>query len=139
MSAIGTRNLKFTLDSVDQTPSVSNARITTAAADNDFVSFADAAAGGARQYALAGTAVQDTATDSIWDQIWTSAGTDVAFLLKPYGNATASVGQPHFSGNCTIQEPDGDLLGGDANASVTAKFTLDFSFPCTAKPTKVTS
>lgn len=137
MAAIGTRNLKLTVDSVDQTPNVSNARITSAAADSDFVSFADAAAGGARQYALEGTATQDPATDTIWEQIWSAAGTTIAYLLKPFGNATASAGQPHYSGNVVVEEPDGDLLGGAANASTTAKFTIDFAFPCDAKPTKV--
>lgn len=139
MAAIGTRNLTLSIAAGDVTPQVSNARITTAAADSDFVSFFDAANGGARQYALAGTAVQDPVTGTIWEKIWSASGSTVAYLLKPFGNAVASASQPHYSGNATVQEPDGDFLGGEANASTTAKFTIDFSWPCEAKPTKVTS
>jgi hypothetical protein len=139
MAAIGTRNLTLSVAAGDVTPQVSNARITSAAADSDFVSFADAAAGGARQYNLEGTAVQDPATGTIWEKIWSAAGTTIAYLLKPYGNAVASAGQPHYSGNVVVQEPDGDFLGGAANRSTTAKFTIDFAWPCDAKPTKVTS
>ena len=42
-------------------------------------------------------------------------------------------------GTVTIQEPDGDLLGGEANASTSAKFTVEVSWPFTAKPTRVTA
>lgn len=139
MAAIGTRLLTVTVDSEDVTAQVSNARITSGAADSDFVSFADAAAGGARQYNFEGTAVQDPEADSLWDQIWSSAGTTVACLLKPFGNASASTGQPHYSFNAVVQEPDGDLLGGEANASTTSKFTIDFAWPLEAKPTKVSA
>lgn len=138
MAAIGTRLLTVTVDATDVTAQVSNARITSAASDSDFTSFADAAAGGARQYSFEGTAVQDPATDSIWDQIWSAAGSTVACLLKPFGNASATVSQPHYSFNAVVTEPDGDLLGGEANASTTAKFTIDFAWPLDAKPTKVT-
>jgi hypothetical protein len=33
----------------------------------------------------------------------------------------------------TIKEPDGDFLGGEANASTTAKFTFDFAFDAPAR------
>jgi hypothetical protein len=136
---VGTRLLVVTIATVDYTAQMSACRITSAAADSDFTTFADAAAGGARKYQLVGTAAQDLQASSLWDQIFSNAGDTVAFLLKPYGNATASATQPHFSGNAVISEPDGDFIGGDANPSTTAKMTFGIAWDLTAKPARVTS
>jgi hypothetical protein len=139
MTALGTRSLTLTIGGEDYTAQVSNCRITAGEADTDFVSFADAAAGGAREYKLAFTAVQDPATGTLWDKVWTAAGTTVAFIVKPAGGTTASPTQPHFTGNAVITEPDGDLLGGEADASSTARFTFECSWVCTAKPVRLTA
>lgn len=137
MTALGTRLLTLTIGATDYTAQVSNCRITSGEADTDFVSFTDAAAGGKREYKLAFTAVQDPATNTIWDLVWTQAGSTVAAVIKPAGGTTASATQPHFTGNVVITEPDGDLLGGEANASTTAKFTFEAEWSYTAKPTRV--
>lgn len=139
MAAIGTRKLKIEVDGTEHSPSVSNARIVSGESDSDFTSFADAAGGGAREYRLEGVAVQDAATGSIWSKIWESAGTSVPVTLMPYGNAVPSATEPHFTGTAVISEPDGDLLGGEANASSSARFTIEFSWVLEAKPTKVTA
>lgn len=139
MAALGTRKLTLTIDTDEVAPAVSTAAIRSAETDSDFVSFADAAAGGGRDYTLALTFVQDAAADSLWDKVWTAAGTDVPVLVRPYGNTVATATQPHFSGTVTIKEPDGDLLGGEANASTTARFTVEVEWPFTGKPTRITS
>jgi hypothetical protein len=139
MSGIGTRLLTMTIDSVDVTAEVSKGVITSNDAGSDFTTFADAAAGGAREYRLEFTAVQDAATGSLWDTVWTAAGTSVPFILKPYGNAVATPAQPHFEGTATVTEPDGDLLGGAADSSTSARFTIDCAWVCDAKPTRVTA
>lgn len=139
MTALGTRALTLTIGGEDYTAQVSNCRITAGDSDTDFVSFADAAAGGAREYKLAFTAVQDPEADTIWDLVWSQAGTTVAAVIKPNGGTTASATQPHFTGNVVITEPDGDILGGEANASATAKFTFEAEWTFTAKPTRVTT
>lgn len=138
MAGLGTRTLVITIDSVDYTAEVSKSVITSGKADSDFVSFAAAAAGGAREYRLEFKAVQDFDTATLWDTVFTASGTTVAYLIKPYGNAAASVTQPHFSGNVTITEPDGALIGGEADASTSARQTFECSWVCTAKPIKVT-
>lgn len=138
MTALGTRLLTLTIGAQDYTAEVSNCRITSGEAESDFVSFTDAAAGGGRQYKLAFTAVQDPAASSIWDLVWTQAGSTVAAVIKPNGGTTASATQPHFTGNVVITEPNGDLLGGQANASPSAKFTFEVEWSYTAKPTRVT-
>ncbi|MDF1705065.1 MAG: hypothetical protein P1U38_09850 [Aeromicrobium sp.] len=140
MAALGTRLLTLTVNAVEFTAQVSNVRIVSGEADSDFVSFADAAAGGAREYKLAFTAVQDPATGTLWDKVWTGAGTTVPFILKPAGgDTTPTPAQPHFTGNAVVTEPDGDLLGGEADASSSARFTFECEWTCTAKPVRLTT
>lgn len=139
MTAIGTRLLKLEIDSVEFSAELTNARLSPTDADSDTVTFADAAAGGSKDWHLQGTAVQDAATGSLWSKVFDESGTEVPYTFIPYGNAVASAAQPHFTGTVTIGAPDGDFLGGDANASATAKFTFDIDWVCTGKPTKVTS
>jgi hypothetical protein len=139
MAAIGTRTLVLTVAGTDYTAQVSKAVVGSAAAESDFVTFADAAAGGARDYTFNFVAVQDAVTTTLWDKVFTAAGTSVACILKPYGNATASPTQPHFTFNATVTEPDGDFIGGEADSSTTAKMTFECSWPLAAKPLKVTA
>lgn len=138
MAGLGTRALVISIGGTDYTAQVSKTVITSGSADSDFETFADAASGGAREYRLEFTAVQDMATTTLWDKVFTAAGTSVAILLKPYGNAAASVAQPHYTANATITEPDGDFIGGEADSSTTARMTFECSWVLAAKPVKVT-
>lgn len=140
MARIGTRKLTLTIDGTDVTPDVSKAVISSAKTDSDFISFADAAGGaGARAYTLDLTFVQDAVVGSLWDQVWAHVGEDVPFVLRPYGNTVPTPTEPHFTGTATIAEPDGELLGGEADVSTTAVMTVEVKWPLTAKPTKVTA
>lgn len=138
MAITGTRKLKIEVDGDEYTAEISNCRFTSAAGDSDFTTFEDAANGGGRQYQLVGTAGQDPAADSFWDLVYSQVGADLPVTLMPEGNAIPSPTQPHFTSTATISEPDGDFIGGEANASTTAKFTFDFAFDCT-RPVRVTS
>ena len=42
-----------------------------------------------------------------------------------------------FLNPVTIKEPDGDLLGGEADASTTARMTIEVSWPFNEKPEKI--
>ena len=141
MAAIGTRKLKIQIGEppVEYNMDVSRAEITSGETDSDFVSFADAAAGGGRDYALEITAVQDAATASLWDKVWTAAGTEVPVTMVPYGNAAPTATEPHFDMTAIISEPDGTLLGGEADASATNRFTFEVEWKLTGKPTRVTT
>jgi hypothetical protein len=139
MAALGTRLLKVKIGITEYTAEVSKCEVVSAAADSDFTSFADAAAGGAREYALDFVAKQDLATGSLWRNVWTAAGTTIAVKINPYGNATATATEPHYTGNVTITEPDGTLIGGEAKSSVSARFTFGCRWVFTAKPTEVTT
>ncbi|KAA1424313.1 hypothetical protein [Nocardioides antri] len=139
MAALGTRLLKIKIDSVEYTAQVSKAVITSGEADADFVTFADAAAGGAREYRLEFTAVQDMATTTLWEKVWSNSGTTVACTLNPYGVGTFAPATPGFTFSAVIAEPDGDFIGGEANSSNSARMTFDCSWVLTAKPTRVTT
>ena len=142
MPTLGTRKLKLFLGAspTDFTDSVSNVRIVSGEKDTDFVSFLEAASGGAREYKLALTLKQDTATTSLWYYAWSQAGSDVAVEVWPNGQnstspTTPTATYPKVSGTITIVEPDGDFLGGEANKSNTAVFTTEVEWTFTAKPT----
>lgn len=139
MAAIGTRLLKLTIGVTEYTAQVSKCVITSAPSDADFTSFADAAAGGARDYFLEFVAVQDPVTGTMWDQVWSAAGTTVTGKIQPFGNATASVDQPHYTFSAVVTEPDGDLIGGEADSSTTARMTIECKWALTAKPVKVSA
>ena len=138
MTAIGTRLLTLTIDGTEVTAEVSKAVITSNDAGSDFTTFADAANGGAREYRLEFTAVQDAATGSLWDKVWTAAGSDVDYSLAPYGG-TPTLATPAFEGTLTITEPDGDFVGGSADSSTSARMTFDCAWVCDGKPTRVTA
>ena len=139
MAAIGTRLLKLEIDAVEFSAQLTNARLAPTDSDSDTVTFADAAAGGSKDWHLQATAVQDAAAGTLWTKVFDESGTTVPYTLIPYGNAIPTAEQPHFEGMVTIGAPDGDFLGGEANASATSKFTFDIDWVCTGKPTKVTS
>lgn len=134
---IGSRALVFYLDSTDFTDHVKDVRIKVSETDSDFVSFSDAAAGGAKDYSLVITMKQDTATDSLWYYAWNEAGVDNTYEIWPngYNGGVPTATYPKFSGSVTIELPDGDLLGGEANKSNTMRFTTEVEWKCTAKPT----
>ena len=137
MAGLGTRLLKIKIGAVDYTAQVSKAVIVSGESKADFVTFADAAGGGAREYRLEFKAVQDAATATLWDQVFTAAGTSVSCTLMPYGNAVASALEPHFTFSATITEPDGDFIGGEADSSTSARFTFECSWVLQAKPTRL--
>lgn len=140
MAALGTRLLKIKIGSVEHTAEVSKCEVVAGPADSDFTSFQDAATGGAREYALDLTFRQDlAATGTLWRYLWANPGTTMAVKVNPYGNATATTTEPHFTGNVTITEPDGTLIGGEANSSTSARFVNSVRWVFTAKPVEVTT
>lgn len=137
MAEWGTRALVLRLVSTDYTAAINKCRIRSGDSDADFVSFAEAAAGGARKYQLVINLKQDNASTSLWYFAWNQAGQTVAYEVWPNGrpvSGTATAVQPKFSGNVVVMEPDGDFIGGDSDASPTKYFQSEFVWDCTAKP-----
>jgi hypothetical protein len=139
MAFIGTRKLTLQIDALEVAPDVSAVTIESGDTDSDFVSFASAAAGGGRDYVMHLTLAQDAAAGTLWSKVWDEAGETIPYVLRPYGNAVATALQPHFTGSVIIHEPDGELLGGEADASVSAVMTIEVEWPCEAKPLRITA
>lgn len=139
MAKVGTRLMVLEVDGDLFDEESSTAKVTAGDSDSDFLTFADARRGGARQYNLEFTAAQDLVSGTLWDLIWSAPGTEVPFTLRPYGNVTPTPTQPHIAGIAVVSEPDGDLVGGDADVSTTARMTYSVVWKCTEKPTRVTA
>lgn len=139
MAALGTRNLTLTIGGTEYAAQVFDVTVEAAAADSDDVTYAEAASGGGRQYNLLITLTQDMAASTVWTHVWDDAGDDIAVLLRPYGNASASTTQPHFTMTANIREPEGPFIGGTADLSPSARQKVEVSWPLAAKPTRVTS
>lgn len=138
MAKVTPRLISLKIADVDRSDEISVAKITSAKSESDFVTFAAARSGGGRDYALEMTIAQDHATATLWDTIWTGAGTEVEGIYAPYGNAAPSVAQPHYELTAIVSEPDGDLMGAEATETVSAVAVVTVSWKLKAKPTKVT-
>ena len=126
------KSLSITVDSVEYNMDLTSIVLQNEEADDDATTFADLADGGAVQWFFEIEAVADYSGTSLWSFLWTEAGnTDIAFLFKPYGNATASASQPHFSG--TLNVGSKPAVGGTANEVFTFEARLDVN----GEPTKV--
>lgn len=139
MARVTPRLIALEVETVDRSNEVSKAEITSAAKSSDFTSFAEARSGGGREYALVMTIAQDHASATLWDLIWTGSGTEVDGTYAPYGNAVPSATEPHYDFTAVVGEPDGRMLGAEANSSTTAVATVDVTWALTGKPTKVTA
>jgi len=136
---IGSRKTELYIDSVNVTEEVSSVILASAETESTFVSFAEALAGGGRDYILKIKLRQDTDTTSLWYVLWDAAGDDLTYEFWPNGGSpTPSESSPQFSGTVTISEPNGDLLGGEANVSPRIVQIAEVEWKCTDKPTLTT-
>lgn len=133
MARISGRLLTLEIDGVDYSDQASNASVNSAESDSDFLSFADAASGSARDYTLVMTVAQDLAVGTLWREIFDNPGDTVPFTIAPYGNATATASQPHVVGSAVISEPDGTFVGGESTLSTTAAHTVEVEWRMTGK------
>jgi len=126
--------LKLGTPAVDHWQDVSQYLLTNEEADGDVTTFADAAAGGSRQYLLNMTGVQSLDATGFWRLVWDKTGTDIPFTIAPFGNTAPSATQPHFTGTATVgPKPD---LGGEAGNS---SFTFETSWKVIGVPVMVTA
>jgi hypothetical protein len=141
MTALGKNIIRLLIDDVERKFEVSKAVFTNAESASDFLSFGAAEAGGGRDWSLNITFVQDPGdSDSLWNLMFDHAGETVDVLVNYYGVDTPSDTQPSFSSTVRIKLPDGDTLGGEADASESARQVTEVSWPCTTgQPTRVTS
>jgi hypothetical protein len=101
------------------------------------VSYADALAGGARDYFLHMVLKQYNDAAGLWYYIWSELGDSQPVEIWPngYNAGTPTADYPQFSGTAVVAEPDGTLVGGESNESPTNKQVVTVDWPFTAKPT----
>lgn len=142
MSAVGTRDLVLIVDGTDHSAAILTAVIRSAASGKTFVSFAAAAAGGAREYHLTMALYQDVSGLSLWTVVWSRFAEDVPFELWPMGrpdDGVPTADQPRSVGIATVADPDGDFLGGTADPDPQARMTTEVEWLCEDKPVLETS
>lgn len=118
------KGLSLMVDSVEYRMDLTSVVLQNEEADDDATTFADLDDGGALQWFFEIEAVSDYNDNTFWSLLWDEAGTtDVAFVFKPYGNATPSATQPHFTG--TLNFGPRPPVGGTANETFTFEARLD--------------
>lgn len=139
MARVTKRNATFTVDGVEYAGAASNFALSADDADTDFITFADAAEGGADKFTLAITFAQDHAATSLWRLMWDEKGNEVDVVYRPYGNATATTTQPHYTFTVKIKLARGVILGGEADISTTAVQTVEAEWEVIGEVTEVTA
>lgn len=127
------KNLSLKVGTTEYNMDLTSVVLQNEEADDDATTFADLAAGGAVQWFFEIEGVADYGTGSLWTFLWESAGdSGVAFTFAPYGNATPSATQPHFTG--TLNVGSKPPVGGTANEVFSFEARLDVD----GEPTMVT-
>lgn len=114
--------LKMTIDGTDYWADFSDVTLQSEDASSDVNTFYDASLGGRRDWFFTVSGVQSTESTSFWMAAWNDAGSEVAFIYAPHGNATASSDQPHFTGTLRIPAKGSFVVGGTASSDGTFSF-----------------
>jgi hypothetical protein len=114
--------LKLSIGGTDYWADFSSVSLQSEDASSDVNTFYDASLGGRRDWFFTVSGVQSTESTSFWMAAWDDAGSEVAFIYAPHGNATASSSQPHFTGTLRIPAKGAFVIGGDASADGTFSF-----------------
>jgi hypothetical protein len=114
--------LQLTIDGTDYWADFSSVMMQSEEAASDVTTFYDASLGGRRDFFFTVSGVQSTEDGSFWRAMWADAGTEVAFIYAPHGNATASADQPHFTGTLRLPPQGALMLGGEASPDGTFSF-----------------
>ena len=112
-------NIVFKIGSTDYACDTNMVQLSTQDMPGDVRTFCEVQTGQEWQLQLDGVTSLDSA--SLYQLLWTNYGTEVAFVIAPAGNATASSTQPHYTGTVIFDKlPDVALTSGEiAKFSVT--------------------
>lgn len=114
--------LLLSIDAVDYYADFSSVVLQSEDASTDVTTFYDASLGGRRDFYFTVSGVQSTEASSFWRAMWDDAGTEVAFIYAPNGNATASASEAHFTGTVRLPPRGALQLGGEASPDGTFAF-----------------
>lgn len=124
------KNLSFTIAGTEYNGDITSVTLANEEADDDVTTFADLSAGGNVAWTIEVEGVSDYGSTSLWSYCWANAGSEAAFVFKPYGNVTASTTQPHFTGTLIVRAKP--AVGGTAGET----FTFEYTFDVKGAPTK---
>lgn len=117
------KDLSLTIDGTEVNLEATSVVLDREDADTDAVTFGELGSGTPQQWFFSLEAVADYGTGSVWTLLWENSGDTIPYVLKPYGNITATADQPHFTGTATIvAKPP---VGGAANEVFTFEARLD--------------
>lgn len=123
----------------DKNDELGGLTLTTADADDAFISFQQAREGGVKDYTVGGTIPHDYSATSLYMRMRTDPGAEIQLLYSPYGNTAPSVAQPLELWTCTMDMPNAAIAGVDeATKAPKATPTLTIAWPCTADPEIIT-
>lgn len=138
MTQVKVRLIAISVDGTDRSADAATAIIESGPADAGFQSFAAARAGGVRDYSVNLTIAEDHAAGSLWSLMYDSPGTEVDFTYTPYFGSAISPTAPVYNATAIVMEPDGAIMGGEANSAPGATATVEVTWPLTGKPVRDT-
>jgi hypothetical protein len=127
-------NISFKIGATEYNCDANLVELTLNDAPGDVQTFCEVRAGGEWKLQLDGVTSGDAA--SLYRILWSNFGTEVAFIIAPNGNATASASQPHYTGTVIFDElPPLSLNSGDiVKFSVTLTVKNAVHTPSTTPP-----
>jgi hypothetical protein len=127
-------NINFLIGTTEYNCDTNLVELTLGDAPGDVQTFCEVRTGGLWSLQLDGITSGDSA--SLYRVLWANFGTEVAFTIKPNGNATASTTQPHYTGKVVFDQlPPLSLTSGEVvKFSVTLSVKNDVHTPATTPP-----
>lgn len=127
-------NIHFLIGGTDYACDANMVELTLNDAPGDVQTFCEVRVGGEWSLQIDGVTSGDS--DSLYQILWANFGTEVAFILKPQGNATASADAPHYTGTVVFNElPPMSLTSNEVSKfSVTLRVKNDVHTPSATPP-----
>jgi hypothetical protein len=99
---IKAQNIIFKIGSTDYACDANMVELTLDDAPGDVQTFCEQRVGG--QWALQLDGIMSGDAGSLYRLLWDNFGTEVAFVVAPNGNETASASEPHYEGVAKFNE-----------------------------------
>lgn len=99
---IKAQNIIFKIGATDYACDANMVELTLGDAPGDVQTFCEVRVGG--EWALQLDGITSGDAGSLYRVLWDNFGTEVAFVIAPSGNATASSSQPHYEGVAIFNE-----------------------------------
>lgn len=127
-------NINFLIGTAEFNCDTNGVELTLGDAPGDVQTFCEVRTGGLWSLKLDGITSGDAA--SLYRLLWANFGTEVAFTIKPNGNATVSASQPWYTGTVIFDQlPPLSLTSGEVvKFSVTLSVKNAVHTPSTTPP-----